>query len=254
MRRYGKQSFTDKCEKQGLDYKKVYNYIYRYKKRHTDDEKSDEEFIDMYKNRETRKPREKIKKLTVKNLCDKYNVSIHKVRYLKRYNKDITTQQAIDIVLNKENAPDSIYKICKNNNVPYDVYLYYKKKYPDKSINELMQICSNRGHRNRNDIIAKTCEENNIPTARVRTYLYRNRDKTLDEAINHYKNYYYKSKSKDETLYGLCKKFGISTKTAYSYSKRHPELINIDIIKHYKPNLYENVLGELVELDELIKK
>ena len=44
----------------------------------------------------------------------------------------------------------------------------------------------------------------------------------------------------------MCKKYNVNYSSAHSFGERHPELTNEQIIIHFRPNLYINMMGEIV--------
>lgn len=52
---------------------------------------------------------------------------------------------------------------------------------------------------------------------------------------------------KKSDLHILCNKFGVDYKKAYSHKKAHPELADEQVIIYYRPDCYINILGEIVD-------
>lgn len=245
-------SFKEKCEKAGVSYNAAY------KQRHIHTELTDEQVIDLVldaKNRES-----------FKDKCKKAGISYGSALEYRKKKSGLSDDEIIleykTYIAERQN---NLGKICRENNIDYDIVSSYLHRHTNVTVNdairqckiiltqrdeyvkELESICNEIGIAYNNEKnLKELCNRLNIRRDYISSLIKKHKCTTA-EAFVKALNYKAGIIPDKESFAKKCERFNIDLVRAYGYRSCHPELTDEQIIVHYRPDCYINILGEIVD-------
>lgn len=149
------------------------------------------------------------KKQSISELCNIHNISVQAFYKYKEAHPELSVEQIIDYYTTRE---ISLRELCKQNNIDYKTCCYYKSKHPEFNNDELIDFCiQNMIGRVKSENIGEVIK----PTGKLKEKCIR-----LGLDYTKVKQYRYMNKTTDEIA-----------------------------IIHFRPDLYINIFGELVNIN-----
>ena len=265
-----RKELKEKCELAGIKYDTA---LYCHRKH---DSLSVDDIISKYSEHHTK---ETYNGKSIRQACKDLGINIGTVYKLKSSNKELSYTSIIDRLVEK-NKKKSFAELCREHNIN-EVNAYgYKKRYTDKSDEEIIEIILSK-----NKSFRQKCLDNNIDYKKACTYKSSHPELSEEQIIEYYKQPKQKSlrqkckennvsystamkyrakypdlsdeqlieqiidniKNRDATFISLCEKYKVNYNAARTYRRNHPELSDEQVIIAYRPDLRLNIFGEIIE-------
>lgn len=227
------KSFKQKCTDAKIKYSNALSF--RTRKRKLGVYLTDNEYINLYVEQVLEN-----KQKTLAEKCKQEKVNYGNVMYHK-HSKNISDEEAIEIVKNNNNKEKTISSMCKDLDTDKACAYRIKKNNPKLTNEQAVELAILH---KRTGELKRKCENVNVNYSSVRTYMHRNKGVSVDDAIKHCVN-----KEKIVTLLEYSERFRLNIRKMYKFKAKHKELTNEQIVLYFKPDLHINLFGELVEIN-----
>ncbi len=261
-----RKELKEKCESAGIKYDTAMSYHRKHNNLSVDD------IINRYSEQS---PAETYNGKSIRQACKDLGISFGTVYQLKSTNKDLSYASIIDRLVEK-NKKKSFAELCREHNIN-EVNAYgYKRRYKDKSDEEIIEIilgkdksfrqkcldnsidykyaCAYKGSHTelseeqiiehfrqpKQKSLTQKCKESNVSYSTVMNYRKKYPELTDEQIIESIKN-------RNTTFKSLCERYEVDYNTAKTYRNNHHELSDEQVIIAYRPDLRLNILGKIIE-------
>lgn len=188
---------------------------------------------------------------SLKSLCDKMNMNYNTFLKFRKAHPEYSNMSNLELIQlwksthKNRSSRKNLIKLADKHGIDIELLYNYKRRHPEltdeQAVKSYIQSKQKVPFREK-------CRIAGINAVNAEYYKSTHPELTDEQIIDWYLSRDGKVGRWDtgeESLHSLCKRFNVNYQSAIAYRNRHRDLHNIQIIQHFKPDYYINILGEL---------
>lgn len=211
--------------------------------------------LQAYNNKVTKKSMnvtyKKVKYKNKKECIESLGLVYDRYRKLKSKYPEWSFEELVDKLIENTNAglyekEPTVKEMCETAGVDYNAAMRYKGNHKYLDYVEVIEHIKNGENRGE---FKKLCDMHGVNYSNAYHYRKTRTDWTDMQVIEYMKTL---SEKNEEPLMKLCKKFDLydDYHRVRNYKLKNTELSNEQVIVHFRPDLYINIFGEIINIGE----
>lgn len=230
-------TLADKFRELGVDPNTGYAYIQNHP------ELTREQVLEYYS-----KPKE----ISLEKKLKEAQVGKRVYNRIKKENTELSVDEIIikcqEYLKEQEN---SLTNLCKKHGLSIKNTYAHKYRHPELTDEQVIEECLKMRDIKGGKTTKQLLEENNINKSKYERERKKHPELTREQIIELCKQTTRKERlvcEAEVSFKEMCRKYGVEYTKAAEYRRKHLELTDEQVIVYYRPDLYINIFGELIEI------